>query len=196
MVGGQADVDARYEPAVAFSRGGVLADDSLLEERRVAPVSERDARIDLGRQGLPQHRQVRESGLGQAAPGGPRGRVGGGAKIDGIGGELATEQRHSADRRDRSPDATAAGPGRLRPGRNFADRDCAARVGPADERSSGPRRRRDRSGGDGVLPGHDNTHAEGTRRGRGLGGGRSRRAASRERHQGEHDPKGDPRSHE
>ena len=59
VVGCQADVDARYVVAVASSRGGVLVDDSLLEERRVAPVSERDAGVDPCRHGLPQHDQVR-----------------------------------------------------------------------------------------------------------------------------------------
>ena len=49
VVGGQVNVDARDEPTMASSRGGVLADNSLLEQDRVAPVSERNSRVDARR---------------------------------------------------------------------------------------------------------------------------------------------------
>ena len=91
------DVQAGREAAEAEA-GLVLANDRLLEDDQVAPVAERHARVRRGLHGRAEGDEVGDRGRIERPGGASPRRAGGRADEDGVGRDLAAEERDGLDR--------------------------------------------------------------------------------------------------
>src|SRR5262245_49344578 len=99
----QRHVDARYEAAISAA-SLVLADERLLEDDRIAPVSQIHSLIREAGDRLAEDDKASDPGAAQVAPGVLAGYERAGGEVDGACGDLAAEELDGAEtRRGRRP---------------------------------------------------------------------------------------------